>query len=378
MKIFHVADVHIGNHRKHGGETVSGINKRCQQVLDALKHACDIVAEQRGYLLSNGDLFDVAYPSPQIIAAAQRVLETVPAVLLKGNHEGASSAENDNALAPLAPIATVVERPQFIRLTSPDHKEQVDLLCVPFMPGPASEWFPEAVRKLADEASKFKLPKPHRLLEFHLGVEDNKTPSYLRGAPDSIKLKVLENLMQECAIDYAFCGNWHEHRHWYVIDGKRGVMQVGTLAPTGWDNAGSDGFGKLVCYDTQTVPHISVHEIPGPRFIDVNGPSAVDTIVASLREEGNSVYARWKAGINDVANAQEELREWQDAGLIQGWETRLEDDDEAEEASLRAAQMARTSQTLEEALAAFVAEMPLPEGTDRNDVLVRARDYLGI
>ena len=55
----------------------------------------------------------------------------------------------------------------------------------------------------------------------------------------------------------------------------------------------------------------------------------------------------------------------------------VELDRENEQAAARtAATAARSAETLEEALAQFVAGMPLPEGVSRERVVERARKYL--
>ena len=369
-RISYVADVHIGNHRKHGGAVVAGMNKRCRDVVAALDRAATWSAEQEvDAFVVCGDLFDTARPTPQMIAAAQQVLAKVPAVVEVGNHDKSSTEEGDHALAPLDPVATIVEQPQVISIG-----DDVDLICVPFMPGAAVSWFESTIADLIVKEARGM--GQQRLLAFHLGVEDHHTPSYLRGAPDSIKLKVVEQVMKTHGIVYAFAGNWHEHHHWYVIDGKCGVVQVGTLAPTGWDNGGPEGYGLVAMFDTEARPHVTLKQIPGPRFLTVRGPTAADTIVKSTREEGNDVYVKWRTDIKGERTAREELQEWQDAGLIEGWEVSVEDE-EAEEAARVAAKSARKAETMAEALAKFVAEMPLDEGVDRNEVLSRAQGYLG-
>lgn len=363
------ADPHIGNHRKHAGNTIAGLNKRCRDVIATLDRAATWSAEQKvDAFVVCGDLFDTNRPIPQMIAAVQQVLAKVPTIVEVGNHDKSSTEEGDHALAPLAPVATIVERPRVISVAD------VDLICVPFMPGAATSWFEQTVADVVTKEARGK--KTCRLLAFHLGVDDSNTPFYLRGAPDSIALKIVEQVMDQHNISYALCGNWHNHQHWYVRDGLRGVLQCGTLAPTGWDNAGSEGYGFVAMFDTKTQPYITLKQIPGPRFLTVQGPSAADTIVKSVRDEGNQVYVKWQTDIKGSRIAREELVEWQDAGLIDGWEVSIEDE-AAEEAARVAAKVARKAETMAEALAKFVAEMPLTEGVDRAEVLSIAQGYLG-
>ena len=370
-RIGFVADVHIGNHRKHGGEMQAGLNSRCRASIAALRRAVDtaLAHEVEAFVIC-GDLFDSARPSPQIVAAVQVELDRVATVVLVGNHDRMSDDEGDHACAPLNPVANVVDVVEQYEFGG------VELLAVPYRSGNARDWFWSV---LTDTA-----PLPgcaHRLIAFHLGVEDEKTERFLKGAHDSIHKDALADAMRAGGFSHAFAGNWHEHRHWEFQwpddESTADVVQVGTLCPTGWDNSGLDsGYGRLAIFDTETKRKVSMVEIPGPRFLTVNGPTAADTIIKSAHEDGHDVYARWKAPMSDMEEAQEELQEWIASGLIAGGHVQP-DDEQAEAAARKAATVARKAETLGEALAAFVGEMPLEEGIDRAQVLAKANEYLG-
>jgi len=370
MKIATIADCHVGNHKNgilHGGPIKCGMNTRCRQVVTALERAVAFCKEQEvDALVVAGDTFDTARPPPQMVEAVQRILDEVPSIVLVGNHDRWSDAPGDHALGPLYPVANVIEEPRSVVLG------EWELVLVPYMPGNAKDWFEDAV----DAVLKKDLEK-QRLLFFHLGVEDEHTSSFLRGAHDSIHRDVVEELMELHDITYAFAGNWHDHQHWPVLDGAGGIAQCGTLAPTGWDNEGDDGFGNVVLFDTEAKPPVTFHEIPGPRFLTVNGPRAIDTVIKHSRERGNDVFVQWRAPLERLREAQEEINEWVDAGLIVGGKAVIEDDQRAEEAAREAAKVTRKAETLGEALAKFVEAMPLQDGVDRGDVLEKAQSYLG-
>lgn len=363
-----VADVHCGNHRKHGGDIVAGLNRRCREVIATLARAAAAAkeAEVDAFVIA-GDLFDTARPNPQMLAAVQCVLEDLPTIVLVGNHDRVSDLLGDHALGPLAPIATVVENVQAIPIGI-----HLNLMCVPYFPGHAANWFEQEVAKLAQSN---KVEGVTRLLCFHLGVEDENTSHFLRGQHDSIHKDLVAQVMIDYGIEYAFAGNWHTHQHWYVKDGEHGIVQCGTLAPTGWDNEGTDDYGMLVLFDTEATPRVRIEEIPGPRFVDVSGPTAVDSFIAKLTKEGQYVYARWRAGLEDLQGANEEIREWIDAGLIVGGHVEAEDN-RAEAAAREAAKVTGKAETLAEALAVFVEKMPLVEGVDRALVLAQAQEFL--
>lgn len=363
-----VADVHVGNHAKCAGKIEAGINTRCRLVLEALERAVHVARDMEvDAFVVAGDLFDTARPPPQMVREAQRIIEQVPAIVLVGNHDRVSDAAGDHALGPMLPVADVIEYAETIVF------DDWALICIPFIPGNAKEWFPEVVAERCQEPLTSTRKK---LITFHLGVEDEKTEHFLRGAHDSVTKDMVEQVMEENDITYAFAGNWHDHRHWYVRDGKCGIVQVGTLAPTGWDNDGTDGYGTVAIFDSEKTPHVSFVEVPGPRFVKVRGPSAVDTFIAHAKKEGHSVFVKWMATLDNIREAHEELEEWTAAGEIVGWDVAV-DDDRAEQAAKESAKVARKAQTLGEALAKFVEAMPLEEGVDRAWVLEKAQSYLG-
>lgn len=371
-KIAFCADIHVGNHKngiKHGGEITAGLNVRCQQVLTVLKGAKDKANElEVDAFVVAGDLFDTARPLPQMIRAVQEILEDIPAVLLIGNHDRVSDANGDHALGPLLPVAEVVEHATVIRIGD------VDLGCMPYKPGNAREWFDDETMILRSQYSKEE--GRVRLLTLHLGIEDDDTEHFLKGAHDAIDRTVVEEAMEHMGLTYVFAGNWHDHRHWYVDDGLKGICQCGTLAPTGWDNSGDDGYGLLCVFDTEKRPLVSFHEIPGPRFLTVNGARAADSLLEPATKKGNAVHVRWEANIDEMQEAQEEIDEWVAAGIVVAGNVDPFDD-KSEEAARTAAKVARKAETLGEALAKFVEEMPLEEGIDRAEVLSRAQTYLG-
>ena len=111
MKLFGIADIHIGNHRQCGGQLKDGLNERCRATLDVLRAAVDEVVAQDGVLVVNGDLYDVLRPEAQVHRATQEILLPAMSIVVKGNHESNSDAPGDHALGPLSPVATIVDVP---------------------------------------------------------------------------------------------------------------------------------------------------------------------------------------------------------------------------------------------------------------------------
>lgn len=377
------ADVHIGNHKKLGGRTLAGCNERCEIVVETLARACDRLLAfgvRPAQLVVCGDLFDTSRPSPQVLRKAQATLERLRdsrtgesgAVLLVGNHDRVSDAPGDHALGPLAPVARIIERPTVMRPGT----GHVELLCVPYMPGNAREWFAPTVASLANECERGVGKPRERVLCFHLGIEDDRTSHYLKGAHDAIDLADLRAVMAEHGIRHAFAGNWHEFRSWDANETGK-IVQCSALAPTGFDNAGLDGFGMLHLYDHGAKQQITSVEIPGPRFLTVQGASAAETVIDSANEAGHLVFARYRADAAHVKEAQATLDEWISEAIVHAGFVDPEDDEQAEKAARDAAKAARKAETLGQALAEFVEHMPLEEGIDRAEVVQRASEYLG-
>ena len=164
-------------------------------------------------------------------------------------------------------------------------------------------------------------------------------------------------------------GDWHGHRIWQK--GGKTIVQVGTLCPAGWDDAGQDGFGKLVLVDTEKWT-VTVEEIPGPRFINLGSNESIDRPV-----EGCTYYVRRTVPAAELTAARAEMADAVATGFLAGGEV-LPDDREARTAARTAATAARAGSTLTESIAGFVGSMGLPDGVSRDDVAARVRRYLEV
>ena len=381
MRLAVIADVHLANHRRHGGASVSGINERCRLALASLRRAIDLAVEDGcSALVVVGDLFDDDWPPPQVIAAAQDEFKQardarVDVVVLAGNHDQRSVDTGDHALGPLREVAHVIDEPTVVQLAD------VDLWCVPYRPGPASEWLPAAVAQIAAVPGDPRLPSDRqRVLVLHAGLVDSETPPYLRAAPDGIGVETVVELTRKHGIETVFAGHWHSRRVWSTSGRialvQKGVVeapfvaQVGALVPTGHDNPGAYGYGTVAILDGRGC---EIHEVAGPRFMSAT--SVADEAVASAHKAGHHVFLRVRAvpdKMNDAVIAAEAARA---AGRIGGFEVDP-DDGEARAAVRVAASAARSAETLDEAVSGFVREMPIPSGVDRDAVLAHARKYL--
>lgn len=378
-----VADVHVGNPRRLGGLTTAGLNDRCRLIIDTLKAAC-LEAHEQGcdalYVL--GDLFDTMSPGPRVVAAVQRVLLQslrigVPTAVIPGNHDAASSAPGDHALGPLAPVATVVERPSVLITGG------VCVTMIPHQPGPAASWLPGAVAQAQSEAPEGCGATPSsaslcrfRCLAVHQGIECDSTPKHLRGGHDALSVELLDDLCVQYGFNAVLAGHWHDPSDVRLPNSDALAVQIGALVPTGWSDAGLLGRGRMVIIDDEE-PHITAVEIPGPRFLRAKGPEGLpEALDEADRARHCAVFVEWHAPPDalDVARAEMAAAE-QNSRIYKG--TVVADVSEANASAQRAATAARDADNLNEALAAYVREMDLPEGVKRARVLTLARRYVG-
>lgn len=368
-----IADCHIGNHKRFGGSTTAGINRRCRSVLDTFEEALDLaVSKQCEALFVAGDLFDHRRPEPQVIAATQSLINAARAksgdrlrvVLVRGNHEAYSDEPGDHSLGPLAPVAEVVDEPSLIRIGD------AEVACVPYRTGSALLWLPEAVGKLFGPR---KPRKPKRVLILHLGISDEKTAPWLKNAHDAIPVSALEDLCEKYRIGLVLAGNWHDRRSWKLCKGKSEALQIGALVPTGFDNPGLEGYGGVAVVGLEGGLELNLEEVAGPRFVKLT-PKARDALLAAQKFEGE-VFVEMTAPAESLGGCTTELAGMVSAGALADAVV-LPDAREIGAAARTAALAARSSETMYEALAAYVQEMPLPEGVDRDAVLARARRYL--
>ena len=357
MRIAFIADVHVGNHKREGGPVVAGVNRRCTQILDTLRAAFHASRDCDAVVIA-GDLLDSSKTEPQVLAATREVLADVGEVgyLLLGNHEMQSATPGDNSLRVLAETnVSVQESPRAVPM------DGGTLLLVPFRPGDAREWLPSAVAEVA------ACTTGPRVLAIHLGIIDEDTPPFLRNAHDAVPVQLLRELMRRHQIDVVVAGNWHSHKEW--DDGA--IVQIGALVPTGWDNPGLDGYGSVIVVESASITlRTTRREIPGPRFVDVPSALSLPNV-----PEGTHLYARVRVPAGEVDDARSRGDQLVSAGRAAAVAVQV-DGTEARIAARDSAAAARSADTLDSALAGYVAAMTLPVDVDRAAVLALTRRFL--
>lgn len=372
MKIALLADIHVENHRRHGGELVAGVNNRCRLTLDALRVAIGVAeAERVDALVVLGDLFDTDRPSPQVVAAVMRALdarrEGLRVIVVAGNHDLRTDAAGDHALAPLYPVVEVVDAPSVVSLG------RFDLLLLPYLAGKSADEIPAALERFRKTATS------PAILCIHAGIADESTPHYLRDAHDAIHVAALQRAAGACGISHVFAGNWHTPRIWPGQPDRRfpnfapQVVQVGALVPTGWDNPGM-GYGIVAIFDAIT-EQVETRTVPGPRFLSATSAAEVRAIAEASRAAGCEAFVRLTVPPADFETTRFTYRTLPLPGVAVV--EVIADAEGRKEEAANAAQAARERVDLAEASAAYVANMPLDEGVDREAVARMVIGYLG-
>jgi hypothetical protein len=373
MKIAWIADCHLGNHRRHGGASERSLNARCFATLAALRGAYER-AEAAGAttMVVLGDLLDGDRPEPQLLADALAIIKGSPldSILIAGNHEMTSDEPGDNSLAPFATVCRVVDTPEVITLAS----GRVELVLVPHAASaPAAERItcalaalPPAVRGRA------------RLLGIHAGIADEKTAAFLQGSRGSIEATVLLKLMIEYHINYSFAGDWHDRRQW------PGILQIGALCPTGWDNPGFEGYGGVAIWDDAAEERVTIQSVAGPRFVRVDGPAELREMLKHPRmanaphRDNLAIYVSAHLPRDEVATGSRLLEVAKENGTVTSFEVLTTGAEEAREQAHKAAGIARSATTLDEALASYIANAPLdlPDELTKDRVLAKCQEFL--
>ena len=376
MKLGFIADQHIANHKQHGGKLVAGINTRARLCLDTLGDAVG-GANEAGvdHLFLSGDLFDNEHPTPQLLAAAQSALSGYghePGVtevhVIPGNHDRVSGEPGDHALGPLL-REVVYEKSSAVHLGN-----DIYAVVLPFMAEPAEVYIPRELARCIPSVGVRIVA-----VVVHVGIYDPsdtaRYPYDVTACADAISLETIRALQKKYDIEYVCAGNWHEYR-----DFGDGVIQIGALCPTGWDNPSTgdaEPYGSLVIIDTDDA---SCHRlmIPGPRFFKADSVAELTEMLRSnLLEGGNTFFARVSCAPADIEKTRAGLEAL--GPQLAAYEIRV--DQAAASATARmAARVASSQDVMRDAVAEFLGGIAAPPGCAveafRDDVASRVWAHL--
>jgi hypothetical protein len=379
MKIAFFSDVHIANHKtlndipffKDAG--VSGINVRCAVACGVLERALKAADDARcSEVFIEGDLFDGARPEPPVLAHVMRILESYKNLtinILLGNHEQVVLDTGNHALGPLAFVKNV----RIVTTCSSTRMAGCDVWHIPFRS--AASFEASLAGLFTSGAAK---EKSFRILGCHLGIWDSATPAWGQVGTDSISIERLLTLCKEYEIDAVMAGHWHRHVEWQPFNGIH-IVQLGCLCPTDWRDSFDDAVGKVTIVDGVKNKQLKTEtiEIAGPRFVSCEKPDASELKrFRWLSEEGSFVFARMRSTDEvGMQAASEWLGKQKEEKAILGYEV-LPDDQTNKIQARTAATLARCETGLAESLAAFVKNMPIEEGVNRDKVLALSKKYL--
>lgn len=366
-KIAFVADLHVACHRRMGGAVTASINIRCSIILHTIRRAIERAHElgcSAFFVL--GDLFDSDHPEPQIVAAVQGLFRWAQkrgmrVVVLLGNHDQTSTEFEDHALSPLSDVATIVDETECVKIFTADtaNTNPTRVLCVPFAPVESESYLREQLKGKRSE-----------ILCVHMGVRDEKTAPWLRNCKDAISAPVLAELAHSIGAKHVVTGNWHSRQQW-AIDGVE-ILQLGTLCPTGWSDPGFEGVGTLGIWEDGSLTY---EVVPGPRFVAYSGGLPSNLAESEVLLGGDKIFLSWTVDAEGFAESQSEIVRLKQAGSIVDGEV-LIDRTASIAAARTAATGARSADTLEDSLTAYVRAMFLDPNIDRDEVANRARRYL--
>jgi hypothetical protein len=302
-KIAFVADPHVANYRRWGGEMVNGINQRGRAVLDVLQR-CSREAQKHGCdrLIVLGDLFDHTRPTPQLVAhtASALLAHDVPVTVLLGNHDLQSSGPGDNACASLGldEAIDVIDRPLRRGIAG------MEMLFVPYAPGDASDWLTAGLAKLIPDATQVAYNAGKlKVLATHLGIWDDATPPYLKACRDAVGIGHVRWLCDAHKIQRVYAGNWHKAMSWDSRgDIEPKVFIPGTICPNGFQEPDQEKVGYMIILDGSTGQNLFVN-IPGPRFFTTRWSRDGKNFARS--NGGMGVYLRMIATRADLVAAKQ-------------------------------------------------------------------------
>ncbi len=279
MSALLVADIHIGDHAWCRGTVQAGVSDRAREGLDALAAAAALARElELDALVLLGDVFDTSRPAPWLIARVQEILtyqgqRDVVSVVLVGNHDQESEAPGHHACAALGSETVVVV--DEVAVVSAGNLEV--FLVAPRASRPPVAGTVERLRSLGRPST----PGTRcRVVGLHVGLADVGTPVHLRESNDAMLVSAAAHEVATIVgAQVVVAGNWHWPQHWHVQteQGVVQVVQVGTLAPHDFRDAGQRGWAVEVRDDGTVVRH----EIPGPRFAKFANEDALRAVYPS-------------------------------------------------------------------------------------------------
>lgn len=306
MSTLLLGDLHLGNHKWEGGELINGVNRRCRELLTAMRAAVDdamALSPDLSAVVQVGDFFDQSRPDPAVVHAALELMRSYPNLdwhLMVGNHDlrafGAPSA-----LAPLGhvPGIFVYDQPTQIELSG------LHYCLIPYISHSAKDAL-EMSRSVAHHAD---------VLVMHYGVVGEAS------RPDQISKQDSNRYCAGLTARSPWIISGHEHGERTAMSsqlrsGGSNCVGLGSFADLDWSASRfSCPCAVIVHIRDGSLAPVAVN---GPHFTkpgwDVDSPHWQRQLLdLAINSRGRGLYVEVQADQADYAKV------LQSTGLIQGW-----------------------------------------------------------
>jgi len=302
--VLFLGDTHFHNHRYEGGEMVSGVNRRCRELLSSVERTVALAVSKHGVedVVQVGDYFDQCRPPAPVVEACIRMMKAsgLRWHLLRGNHD-AGAFGVASALAPMAHIEGihVYEEPEQVEIGG------TRVAMVPYVSHSVLE---------ALEMSLAAIQGADKIV-MHYGVVENATRPDQITERDILRFLDRRGVRTNPDVLGQMIISGHEHGSRTVIRHRPDslVRAIGSYADLDWSAVGFSNAAALVIeYDGST--RFRSLRVKGPAFQRVpDGSTIQDLLVRALNSQGTGLYLD---GSDKVATMLSALRE---VGLIQGY-----------------------------------------------------------
>lgn len=320
-----LGDLHIANHRMFSGPYVNGVNQRCRELVESVRH----VVQESGcrYVIQLGDFFDNPKPGPAVLdyVATEFSIPGVEWHIIAGNHDRAG-LDAPSAIAVLGQIPGFNTYDDIAEVTLAVGNNQQHCVMVPYTSRTAKESFEIAASRI----------KPDSYVFAHYGLTNNKL---LASAPDHMLFEDAAAVFERTDFSYAVVTG---HNHTYETqnfgchdeNNFRYLANIG--APHGTSFRDMDVNGEyLRCGHSGRTWHMGHDVLLSSVQSNVYSPSFRKLKQFQVRLDEDRPYPLWRAHQGSTylrcTPAERELAETlKKAGLVMDYITVPDDDVEVE------------------------------------------------
>lgn len=348
-----LSDIHCHNWSMFSRINPDGVNNRLRIILDEMKRsAAELIKAGGKVMVIAGDVFHVRGSiDPEVLNPTQATIKEIldmgiTIYAIPGNHDLKSkdTSELSSAIQTLA--QTQSDKGRFIVINEPQLVHTEDDYYLGFVPWRSSR--EELLRDLQSIASATGLIDQTDVF-IHAGID-----GVIPGMPDH---GLTDVTLSKFGFRRVMAGDYHNHK---VMQG--GVYSIGATTHQTWGDIGSKAGFLLV--DEKTVRFMDTH---APKFIDVSGR---DEDEIKLICDGN--YVRFR-GSQMTSEDMAELKRFFETHGALGTSIQAPP---AQTSQRQGATPAKSGQTLDQSVTAYVDKVDLEPDVDRDAVKQAANDVL--